>query len=325
MLLAITRNDSIIRLESRHLTICDNGAINGTVPINLLSRVILSDMRGISGALIQELLYRHIPVIMLSSDGKYIGQMHYTPNGDSERKRLQYTFDAQADILPAQRLLAAKLYNQKRVLQRLAAARKVKCNACSIINKLQKQLCRKQSLAALRGIEGSAAKVYFQALSGFIPGWCNFTGRQRRPATDVFNAALSYSYAVMSGELENLIRLHLLEPNIGFLHCQSYNTSALTLDLLEIFRACYCDMLIIGLFNRRQLRPEHFDYDLPSGQYKLNRGGKKIFFTAWERKRKSSFYWSGKHISWQDIWNYQVLIWVNFLEHSADINFFRMQ
>lgn len=324
MLLAITHSNSIIRLESRHLTISNDGILNGIVPLNLLSRVLLPDIMSISGALIQALLQRHIPIILLSADGKYIGQMHYTPSGDNERKILQYKFALTGNILPAQQLLNAKLYNQKRVLQRLATSHKTVCTASRMLDKLQKQLHSKTSLEALRGIEGLAAKEYFHSLSGYIPNWCNFTGR-RRPATDPFNAVLSYSYAVMSGELENLVRLHLLEPGMGFLHQRSYNTPCLVLDLLEVFRACYCDMLVIGLFNHRQLRQEHFDYTSDNGQFRLNRTGKKIFFTAWERKRKSSLLLEGKRTSWQEIWNRQVLIWVNFLEHSNDIKFFRMQ
>ncbi len=108
MLLATTGDDSIIRLESRHLTVTNNDCIAGIVPLNLLNRVILSDMAQVSGMVIQELLKRHIPVIMLTADGKYLGQIHYSPRGDNERKRLQYGFVPESNLLPAKRLLDAK-------------------------------------------------------------------------------------------------------------------------------------------------------------------------------------------------------------------------
>ena len=325
MLLAITCDDSIIRLESRHLTVTNDNCIAGIVPLVLLKRVILSDMAHVSGAVIQELLKRHIPVIMLTEKGEYLGQMHYSPSGDNGRKRLQYCFVPEDNLLPAQRLLEAKLYNQKRVLQRLAASRKVNCSSCDKIKKLQKQLYRQNYLNELCGVEGLAAREYFGALVEYIPDWCNFTGRRRRPATDPFNAALSYSYTVMTGEFENLLRLHLLEPGIGFLHKDQYNVPTLALDLQEIFRPCFCDMLIISLFNHHRLRRDHFDLDNKSGAYRLNRNGKAVFFTAWEHKRQSRFKIDDKLISWQDIWNHQVLSWIKFLEYPGNINFFKMR
>ena len=325
MPLAITNTESIIRLESRHLTVADNDRIAGIVPLNLLKRVILTDIPQISGAVIQALLQRHIPVIMLTGNGEYLGQTHYSPSGYNERKRLQYSFEQGNNLLPAKRLLETKHYNQKRVLQRLASARNGKCYACINIKKFQGLLYCKTSLNELCGIEGLAAREYFGALRAFIPDWCNFTGRHRRPAPDPFNAALSYSYAVMTGELENLLRLHLLEPGIGFLHKDQYNVPTLALDLQEIFRPCFCDMLIISLFNHHQLRKEHFEFDSENGACRLNRNGKNVFFTAWERKRKCRFKYGDKRMQWQDIWNQQILNWIKFLEKQTDINFFKMK
>ena len=126
----------------------------------------------------------------------------------------------------------------------------------------------------------------------------------------------------MTGEIENLIRLHQLEPGIGFLHNNSYNTPAL--DLLEIFRACFCDMLVLNLFNHHRLRAEHFTFVQESGQCFLTTEGKKIFFRAWEQKRGCKFKVSGRQTCWQDVWNKQVLIWIDFLHNASELNFYKM-
>ena len=90
MLLALTKQDNIIRLESRHLKISSkSGGETDIIPVNLLDRVILTEPSRISGAVMQQLLEVHIPVILIGKNGKYLGQMHYTPGGDCQRRRLQ--------------------------------------------------------------------------------------------------------------------------------------------------------------------------------------------------------------------------------------------
>lgn len=326
MLLALTHNDSVVRLESRHLTVSNAGLLCGTVPVNLLSRVILTGLSQISGAVLQAFLERHIPVIVVTSCGQYLGQWHYTPSGDCGRKQRQYLFRIKEDITPAQQLLNVKLYNQKRVLQRLSAVRKDGNSAGREIEKIQKLLFRQTTCSALLGIEGNAAKLYFSALAEYVPKWCNFTGRNRCPPQDPFNAVLSYCYTIMTGELENLIRLHLLDPGIGILHSNKYNTPALALDFLELFRAGYCDMLVMGLFTRHQLRQEHFYYTETEKERQcyLTDAGKKVFFKRWEQKRKSCITWEGHKISWQEVWNRQIMQWIGFLEQQKELNFFKM-
>ena len=136
------------------------------------------------------------------------------------------------------------------------------------------------------------------------------------------NALLSYSYAVMAGEFENLIRLHALDPSWGFLHCESYNTPALALDLMEPFRVGCCDMLVIGLLTHHCLRKEHFFFT--DREVRLSAEGRKIFFTAWESKRSRKFKFDGRVTDWQNIWDLQVRNWLNFLLTGELSSFFKL-
>lgn len=324
MLLAITRDDAVMRLESRHLKIeADTPEILAdTVPLCHLDRVIVNERTQLSGAVVEALMSRRIPIILLSRTGDCLGIFHPSGKGDVERRRRQYRFNAQLDPHPAQRLLEAKLYNQKRVLQRLAAARHVDCVEIKEIEAVTKLLGRCRDLGGLRGVEGTAAAGYFRGLRRFLPEWCAFDGR-RRPPADPFNAVLSYSYAVMAGEMENLIRLHGLDPAAGFLHCDKYNTSTLAFDLLEPLRPGFCDMLAIGLLTHRRLRPEHFAYCGRS--VRMTAPGRRIFFDGWERKRAGRIRGNdGSPISWQNVWDLQVRNWLAFLAGGCDPNFFRM-
>ena len=280
MLLALTKQETVLRLESRHLQVSSeqSEAVAGTIPVNLLDRVILTECARISGAVMQQFLEAHIPVILLDKRGKYLGEFHFAPLGDSQRRRAQALFVPEENLTPAKSLLDAKLYNQKRLLQRLAANRHQECPACYSIEHLRRKLFQQPDLDSLKGVEGLAGRIYFGILKSFLPEWCVFSGRNRHPAKDPFNALLSYSYAVMKGELENLIRLHALDPAFGFLHCQSYNTPALALDLMEPFRPGYCDVLAVSLLTHHHLRCEHFI--AADGAVRLSGPGREIFFRA---------------------------------------------
>lgn len=325
MLLALTKDDSVLRLESKHLTISFSGDEQlQTIPLPLIDRVVLTDTPRISGAVIQELLIRKIPVTFVSGKGEFLGQLHFTPGGECQRRRQQHQMSVSEknNLQASCCLLEAKLYNQKRLLQRLSANRKLPCRECREISKLYKMLKFQTTVELLKGIEGLAARYYFGALKNFMPEWCGFSGRNRHPALDPVNALLSYSYAVMTGEFENLIRLHGLDPGIGFLHCDQYNTPTLAFDLMEPFRPVFCDLLVLDLLNHRRLREEHFDRS--ADFCRLTPAGRKIFFAAWENKRERKFKYAEKTVIWQDIWNNQVMQWINCLKTEELPTFFRM-
>lgn len=126
----------------------------------------------------------------------------------------------------------------------------------------------------------------------------------------------------MSGEMENLIRLHALDPAFGFLHCHNYNFPALAWDLLEPFRPGFCDMLVVSLFSHHQFRKEHFLFSPDSVH--LSPEGRKIFFNAWEMKRKHQFMLANKTHKWQDVWDSHVMTWLNFLSLGVTPSFFKL-
>lgn len=71
MLLAITRNNSIIRLESQHLQVSDSeSGKKSAIPLRLLDRIICTDTPHLSGKLFNQILVLKIPVIFMNSRGQ---------------------------------------------------------------------------------------------------------------------------------------------------------------------------------------------------------------------------------------------------------------
>ncbi|MFZ4536709.1 CRISPR-associated endonuclease Cas1 [Propionivibrio sp.] len=57
-----------------------------------------------------------------------------------------------------------------------------------------------ENIAALRGLEGAAAAIYFEALTEIVPESLHFNNRNRRPPKDPVNTLLSLTYTLLHAE-----------------------------------------------------------------------------------------------------------------------------
>jgi CRISPR-associated protein Cas1 len=89
---------------------------------------------------------------------------------------------------------------------------------------------------SLLGNEGSAARVYWQALASALPSEYQFQKRSRRPAEDLFNATLNYLYGMLYSVVEGGLFAAGLDPHLGLLHADEYRKPVLAFDLIEPFR-----------------------------------------------------------------------------------------
>jgi CRISPR-associated protein Cas1 len=104
--------------------------------------------------------------------------------------------------------------------------------------------------SALMGAEGRAAARYWSAVARLVPPELDWPGRQTQGATDRFNQALNYGYAVLRSQVRVALLLAGLEPNAGFLHADRPGKPSLTLDLIEEFRQAVVDRPLIGQVTR---------------------------------------------------------------------------
>ena len=104
--------------------------------------------------------------------------------------------------------------------------------------------------AELMGVEGAAARNYFGVLGALMPEELKFSGRSRRPALDVVNAALGYGYgygyAMLLGECVSALVAAGLDPAIGMLHEDADRRPSLGLDLMEEFRPMIVDQVVVA-------------------------------------------------------------------------------
>ncbi|RMD60613.1 CRISPR-associated endonuclease Cas1, partial [Candidatus Parcubacteria bacterium] len=145
------------------------------------------------------------------------------------------------------------------------------------------------ALNALRGLEGTAARIYFQGLGLACRQDLAFPGRRRRPPTDPVNALLSFGYVLVNTELASLLDAMGYDPYIGFYHQLDYGRPSLALDLLEEFRVPAVDRLVLNLANLRVMQQDDFVTDEERGGLRLRRQALGKFFRAYEEHLNHEF------------------------------------
>lgn len=132
----------------------------------------------------------------------------------------------------------------------------------------------------LRGLEGTAGRLYFETLSYVLPPDYRFSGRSRRPAADAFNAFLNYAYGILYSRVEKALMVAGVDPYLGFLHRDDYNQLSMVFDFIEPYRA-WADEAVFRLFSGKKVNQAH---TAPLAQgVTLNAEGKALLVEAFGR------------------------------------------
>ncbi|HEX5494721.1 MAG TPA: CRISPR-associated endonuclease Cas1 [Mycobacteriales bacterium] len=136
----------------------------------------------------------------------------------------------------------------------------------------------------LMGMEGAAARAYFDALGRLVPEPLRFTGRNRQPPLDVVNSALSFGYTVLAGEAVTALAAAGLDPAIGLLHTSTGRRPSLALDLMEEFRPLVVDQVVMTAARGGTLRAEHGRGEPGRAGVLLTRAGRQVLLDEYERR-----------------------------------------
>lgn len=101
-----------------------------------------------------------------------------------------------------------------------------------------------------------------------------FKGRSFRPAKDEFNAMLNYAYGILYSRTERSLMLAGLDPYIGFMHRDDYNSKSLVYDYIEPYRI-HAERFIFRLFTGKKINKSYFE-TFKAG-ISLNEEGKAFF------------------------------------------------
>lgn len=246
----------------------------------------------------------NIDVIFLDEFGDPYGRVWHSKLGSTvliRRKQLEMTTNEKGLDL-AKEWVLTKFANQIDFLEKLKNSRpKGRDRLATYIKSLKEIQAKLKDLQGtidekrnnIMGLEGSAGRTYFSALSFVLPEKYKFDGRSRNPAKDEFNCLLNYGYGVLYSMVEKACIIAGLDPYIGFVHADNYNKKSLVFDLVEMFRILP-ERVIVYLFSQRKVKKEYFDK--VKGGLTLNKEGKAFFIQALNETFEKTVRYKGRNI-----------------------------
>ncbi|MGD0686076.1 MAG: CRISPR-associated endonuclease Cas1 [Streptosporangiaceae bacterium] len=240
----------------------------------------------VSAQALRSLFERDIDVFHFSYGGWLLGMTTGLPSKNVMLRIRQTTAAARGEIDAPRRMIAGKIRNC-RVLLRRNGGESV-ARTVGQLAALAQQAERATGLPELLGIEGVAARLYFEAFPALVeratelPGVA-FTGlRNRRPPTDVVNCLLSFCYGMLTKEVMAACLAVGFDPYVGLLHRPRFGRPALALDLAEEFRPLLADSTVLTVINNREIGGS--DLLVRAGAVTLTGEGRKAVIRAWERR-----------------------------------------
>lgn len=292
------------------------------------SHVALFGNVQISTQALHELCGRGISVAYLSSGGWFhaITRGHDHKNVQLRIHQFRAAMSQEQSLEIARRLINGKIRNCRTMLRRNATT--LPARTLARLKELAVSVETAPSLESLLGLEGTAARVYFEAYAGCLPaaphdaslGALTFEleSRNRRPPRDPVNALLSLGYALLTKDVAIALLAVGFDPYLGFFHQPRYGRPALALDLMEEFRPLVVDSVVLSVINTGVLKLT--DFIRRGGAVALTQSARGKFLRAYERRmdEEISHPIFGYRISYRRTLEVQMRLLARFLGGEID-------
>jgi CRISPR-associated protein Cas1 len=283
--LTIGKSGEVLQVRDRK-TLLQEARLNEISQVNVFGQVQLTS------AAVQGLCFAEKPIAHFSTGGWFYGltQGLGLKNVFLRQAQFRRADDADFCVWVARDLVASKIRNQRTMLQRNHV--EPPARALDQLKRLAQSAAGAADLETLLGIEGSAARVYFEQFGGMlkadegeeVPAF-EFSGRNRRPPRDPVNALLSFAYSFLTRDLTIVCHSVGFDPFIGFYHQPRFGRPALALDLMEGFRPLVADSVVLTAINTRVVTAGDFLHVGPA--VSLKPGARKGFIRAYEQRMDS--------------------------------------
>jgi CRISPR-associated protein Cas1 len=279
-----------VRTDGEALALYEHGERRGCVPIKLLDRCVIHGAQTrLDSGVLTKLAEAGVSTVLLSPRlGRRVALVLGPAHNDAAVRlaQAQRVMDAAWCRDWAHSVVTAKLRRQQRTLGAWLVARPdarkpltdARGSVAAALAGLVDPTATVPDTAALRGIEGAAARAHFAGLAAVLPPSLGFTGRNRRPPRDPVNACLSLAYTLLHTEAVAVAHAAGLDPLLGFYHRPAFGRESLASDLIEPLRA-EVDRWVWTLFRDRTLREDQFTLD--KGACLLGKAGRQGFYAAW--------------------------------------------
>jgi CRISPR-associated protein Cas1 len=294
--LYVTLPDAYLRLDNNTLRVEVERESKLQVPLHHLGSVVCLGNVGFSTPLAHRLADDGIALVLLDANGRYKARLEGAVSGNILLRQAQHrkAQDPAFALGIARAIVAGKIRNSRHVLLRGARDCRSEDEATQLVRGADDLAAALRGLPAaatldeIRGIEGDAARRYFERMTLLVRpdarSVFRMDGRNRRPPRDRLNALLSFLYSMWMNDCRSAVEAAGLDPQLGFLHAVRPGRAALALDLMEEFRPL-AERLALTLINRGQIVERDFA-EHEGGAVLLEGDARKAVVVAFQERKK---------------------------------------
>ena len=291
----VMSHGAFVRKIGERILIGKSDGTHKSLPVQQIDAVVIGYHGTITTQAVYTLMEHGIPLVYVGFSGRIQGVLGPLP--PTIRQSLQqwnyFTRNPQRNLL-IRSVLLIKLKNQEEIIKICAKSR---CHDKLVpisksIHRYAKKIQMACDVEELRGIEGMASRIYFEAVPYLLISdkW-KWHGRNRRPPKDPVNALLSYGYTFLEREVRIAVAGSGLDCRIGFFHSNDGRKDSLIYDLMELFRPNIIDRFIFRSLNLKIFSPDDFDIT-PDGCL-LTKNARDVWIYQYEKYMQTSISYCG--------------------------------
>lgn len=292
--LYVTSPDSYLHRDGTNLVVDVGGKEVGRIPIHNIQQVMCFGYSGASTGAMRLCAESSVSLSFMSPNGRFLASVSGETRGNVLLRREQYrrADDEMGSLEISRNMIKGKLINSRAVLRKGLSNHPDRVDSKLVggaIERLTDSISAiddVSSSAGLRGIEGDAAKVYFESLDQLILRNKNaffMNGRTRRPPRDRFNSLLSFLYSMLTNDVRSSLEAVGLDPYVGFFHTDRPGRVSLALDLMEEMRPL-ADRTALKLVNLGMLSADGF-IEEGGGAFSMTDDARSIVINEWQKAK----------------------------------------
>ena len=284
MIVYVQEKGAVVQKRAEGIEVRKQGALLYRIPLIGLERLVVIGMVQVTTQALYILSAQGIDVVYLNANGRIKCTIASTKSDNVFLRLAQYqrATDAAYRLQFAKGIVYAKISSQLRMIRSQKWQESFDWQSvCSELETLRASVEERDTLDALRGVEGIASRMYFNCFAQRMTK-LPFGGRSRRPAKDEANALLNLGYTLLTNECVSLLDACGFDCGLGFIHGVVYGRQSLALDIIEPFRADVVDRLTLRLCNLGMLTAQSFTADPVTG-YRLTPEGFRLFLEQYEK------------------------------------------
>ncbi|HZX44312.1 MAG TPA: type I-B CRISPR-associated endonuclease Cas1b [Candidatus Nanoarchaeia archaeon] len=273
----IKRKDSTVWFE--------NEKIRKAIPVNSIDTIYCLGEVSINSKLLVFLAKQGIILHFFNYYGYYSGSFYPKESlvsGSLLVNQVNYYTDSGKRLFLAKSFISGTIQNLIRILEHY---RKHSKEVGDIMDKLAKGVPKLDSCSTipeLMNVEGCAWNDYYSSYEEILKE--EFEVRTRRPPHNEVNCVISFLNSLLYTTTLSEIYHTQLNPTISYLHEPFERRFSLALDISEMFKPLIVQRAMLKLFNKSELKDNHFRKDLNSCM--LNEDGRRIVLKEFDDRLK---------------------------------------